>query len=325
MPKPQPTQLTKSRLLQEVEQVCKDKSATARVLDMESKLRERIDKHLGSLPTSGAKFQKFFTSPFVLLIHSRQNEYQRISQIEGDILPSKKFMSMETSAGRLIEDVTLPAYGWESVPSAMHTAGSSLDGRKIKGTTLDVATLKSGPRCLNDEMSENFADNILSYGPTWAQAVGAKTLNFQYGVLYGTKQISNKKDWHILRKLYEKASDRSDISFQETPEGRWSCRFTWGKGADRLAVTANIRIGLDWWTYLGGTTCFAELCIVLIRACVAPGNMDGPKHRYEETGRTGRGGVFHPGVSRQLLPCRYASGQYFCRYHGSPKPQIYRY
>jgi hypothetical protein len=33
-------------------------------------------------------------------------------------------------------------------------------------------------------------------------------------------------------------------------------------------VNATVRIGIDWWTYLGGETAWVELCIALIRACV---------------------------------------------------------
>ena len=86
----------------------------------------------------------------------------------------------------------------------MHTANSAIDGKKIAGDTLCLATLKSGPRCLNDEMSENFADAILANCEAWAGDAGKKELDFTYGVLYGTRKQSNKKDWHILRNLARK-------------------------------------------------------------------------------------------------------------------------
>jgi hypothetical protein len=60
----------------------------------------------------------------------------------------------------MIEDVALPVRGWQTVPGGMHTADSALDGKCLTGAVLKAVTLKSGPRCLNDEMSENFADNV---------------------------------------------------------------------------------------------------------------------------------------------------------------------
>src|SRR5690606_25962070 len=102
--------------------------------------------------------EEFNTSPFVLLIHARQRQYSKVSELERDILPAKQFSSMETSAGRMVEEVVLPVYGWQCVLSQMHTSYSAIDGKCVTPTTLCAATLKSGPRCLNDEMSENLAD-----------------------------------------------------------------------------------------------------------------------------------------------------------------------
>ncbi|MDG4555567.1 MAG: hypothetical protein P9E24_15165 [Candidatus Competibacter sp.] len=67
---------------------------------MENQFRRKIDSHITSLPEGDARFQKFNTSPYVLLIHARNRSYTRISEIESDILPAKQFSSMETSAGR---------------------------------------------------------------------------------------------------------------------------------------------------------------------------------------------------------------------------------
>ena len=52
----------------------------------------------------------------------------------------------------MIEEVVLPEYGWSVVPSEMHTANSALDGKKQEKKIFHLVTLKSGPRCLNDEM-----------------------------------------------------------------------------------------------------------------------------------------------------------------------------
>lgn len=269
--------LSKSSILAELQAVDRDPEATARVLAMEIDFRFRVDTFLDGLPLVSARFERFKTSPYVLLLHSALNNYTRVSQIEHDILPAKLFSSMETSAGKMIEQVTFPIYGWSSVPSRMHTPYSAIDGKRLAGPTLHVATLKSGPACLNDEMAENFADAILSYAPTWAAEHGVSTVDFSYGVLYGTKLGSNKKDWHILRNLLDKVGP---LAFSESPLGSWTATFV----HDGVTITATVRIGIDWWNFLGSSagiqTAAVEVWLALIRASIAAGAPDSASHAY---------------------------------------------
>jgi hypothetical protein len=272
LPKATAKQLSKHRLLEQLQAIDSSIESRDRVLSMENQFRRKIDSHITSLPERDALFQKFNTNPYVLLIHAKQKSYTKISEIESDILPAKQFSSMETSAGRMVEEVVLPAYGWECVASEMHTSNSALDGKKIERTLLRLATLKSGPRCLNDEMSENFADAIISHYRSWAREAGKTKIDFTYGVLYGTQKISNKKDWHILRNIKEKNPTAITID----PVNRWNCTFRAGK----VSVDVTVRIGLDWWEHLGGTNCFAEIFTALIRACISPGASDRNAHDY---------------------------------------------
>ncbi len=266
------TQLSKRNLLEQLRLIDASPASRDRILSMETHFRRKIDAHITTLPAGEALFQKFNTSPYVLLIHARQKNYTKISQIEDDILPAKQFSSMETSAGRMVEEVVLPAYGWTCVQSAMHTSNSALDGTKLEGDVLKLATLKSGPRCLNDEMSENFADAILSHSRAWAEVAAVTHIDFTYGVLYGTKKLSNKKDWHILRNINEKRPAATTID----PTGRWDCAFN----ENGVLVDVAVRIGLDWWEHLGGPHCFIEVFTALIRACIIPGVSDAHAHVY---------------------------------------------
>lgn len=274
LPKKKHHALSKSDLLARLAVVDSDSAARDRILMMESCFRRRMQLGLAALPTRNARFDRFRTSPYVLLMQALLNSYTRISEIEHDILPAKTFSSMETSAGRMIEEVVLPVYGWETVTSAMHTSESSLDGRKVSGDVLTVATLKSGPACLNDEMAENFADAILAHAPTWASEHGTKVVEFTYGVLYGTTRQSNKKDWHILRNLWDKVGGNN---FIESPQGRWRTSFV----HEDIEIRANIRIGTAWWEYLGGNfNTNIEFWTALIRACINVGPADPPGHKY---------------------------------------------
>lgn len=275
-----PTFFSKRRVIDDLILVDRDPAAWARILAMETGFRQRVSAHVASLPIANARLESFNTSPFVLLIYAKLHGFTKLSELEGHIPAAKLFSSIETSAGRMVEDVVLPVYGWQAVPSGMHSANSALDGKQLVGTTLRAATLKSGPRCLNDEMSENFADNVIQHGPNWLAANSATSLDFTYGVLYGTRAQSNKKDWHILRNISEKLPSGMVTQF---PWMRWDCGFILGNSA----ATATIRVGKDWWTYLGGSElCLTEVCVAMIRACVSPGIPD-PFHQQYAIGDLG--------------------------------------
>lgn len=272
LPRALSTTLSRRQLLAQLQLIDVSPEQRERVLRLETAFRRKIDSHIVSLPSEDSIFQKFNTSPYVLLIHARQKNYTKVSELEADILPAKQFSSMETSAGRMVEEVVLPEYGWQCVASEMHTSNSALDGKKRDGQIYRLATLKSGPRCLNDEMSENFADAILNNAETWANEGNVQEIDFTYGVLYGTKKQSNKKDWHILRNLKEKNPQGVIVD----PTNRWDCKVS----CNRIQVAVAIRIGLDWWAHLGGTHCFIEVFTALIRACINAGASDSGSHRY---------------------------------------------
>jgi hypothetical protein len=265
IPVPQSTVLRKIDYLAKLAEIDGDNDAKGRILAMENQFRARIQTHALGLPAADAVFKKFNTNPFVLLIHAFKSKVSSVNELERDILPAKLFSSYETSAGRMVEEIVLPHYGWECVPSGMHTASSALDGRKLGSTPYEIATLKSGPRCLNDEMSADFAEAILNHSASWAASVNAHELDFTYGVLYGTPNVSNKKDWHILRILAEKCQNRQNCSVVTLPAGQWATRVK----IENLSVSATVRIGLDWWEHLGGPNCLIEVLVAMIRACVA--------------------------------------------------------
>ena len=263
LPRPSRLALSKQSLLDELARVDSLSSSRDRVLLMETQLRQRISSHVATLPPESSTLRKFNTNPFVLMFYAKQKGFHYVSEIEKAILPAKLFSSMETSAGRMVQDIVLSAYGWQCVPSKMQSASSIIDGRKIDGEILKLATIKSGPRCLNDEMSKDLAADIVENAKVWADEAGVDHVDFTYGVLYGTPKQSNKKDWHILRNIVEMTGSRFVI---EHPRQKWNCSFK----TRGLQVDVAVRIGIDWWTYLGGPMAFMELICSLIRACVSP-------------------------------------------------------
>ena len=201
----QPLLLRKRDIFCSLARIDDDATARSRVLMMESEFRSKIEAHISGLPVATSQFSKFNTNPFVLMAYSKQKSYSHVRQIEQALIPAKVFSSMETSAGNMIQNVVLPVYRWEVVHSAMHSHESLLDGRKLDAanSTFIGATLKSGPRTLNDDMAKNIGNELVERAPLWAFSHGAKEVDFTYGVLYGTRKQSNKKDWHILRNIDE--------------------------------------------------------------------------------------------------------------------------
>jgi len=145
LPKSSSRSISKNELLCQLQRVDSKPERRERVLRLENAFRQKIKSHILSLPNDDAQFRKFNTSPYVLLIHAKQKNYTKVSEIESDILPAKQSSSMETSAGRMVEEVVLPEYGWSCVDSEMHTTNSALDGKKKEADMYRVVTLKSGP------------------------------------------------------------------------------------------------------------------------------------------------------------------------------------
>ena len=114
---------------------------------------------------------------------------------------------------------------------------------------------------------------ILSNCTAWAKEAGVNKIDFTYGVLYGTKKQSNKKDWHILRNISKKLPGR----MKETPANKWQCSFE----KDNVQVRVTIRIGVELWNYIAGhNLAFLEICTALIRSCIEPVNTKKGKHQY---------------------------------------------
>ena len=268
--------LDKANIFRRLKRIDNDRIARNRILVMENEFREKIETHIVSLPSKSSNLAKFNTNPFVLMFYSKQKSYSHVAEIEQDLVPNKAFSSMETSAGKMVEKVVLPVYGWEPVESTMHSHDSLLDGQKIvqKHNKFTGVTLKSGPRTLNDSMAKNIGTDLVQRAPSWAVNHRVKHVDFTYGVLYGTKKQSNKKDWHILRNIDEARPNQSKLNISH--KNAWSISYSDGP----LTVSATVRIGIEWWEYLGGEDTWLELCCALIRTCVAPTNRIPRSPRY---------------------------------------------
>ena len=276
IPRPKPRVMYRRDILSSLRNIDQSESSWNRISLMERSFAEGVARMNSKLPTSSSSFDDFNTNPYVLLMYAKGNHYTQILELEKDLVAAKVFSSIETAAGRLIEKVTLSCYGWAIPMSGMHTPYSAIDGIEMDERVGKFTTLKSGPRCLNDEMSENFGESVLTHSQRWAADYGVTNIDFTYGVLYGTPKKSNKKDWHILRNICEKAPNYN-ATVLDGPEHRWYCRVD----HNGLILRADVRIGIDWWRYLGGDSCALEVWIALIRACITPSHEPDPSVEYQ--------------------------------------------
>lgn len=277
LPRPTSIVLSKTELLECLARIDADLDAQKRITGMEADFRERIRVHLDSLAGSSKSFRKFNTNPFVLLFYSAQKEIRQVREIEEAIVPAKIFSSMETSAGRMVEQVVLSHYGWACVESAMHTTDSVIDGKMVDNDVLRLVTLKSGPRCINDSMTDSISSEVFKYASVWAKAAGVNKVEFTVGVLYGTPRMSNKKDWHILRKIAQSVSS-SKSKLIQSPNDGWQCRFQ----SDGVEITANVRIGKALWDSIGiHRDAYTEILVAAIRSCIEPTNRSQSQAAFE--------------------------------------------
>jgi hypothetical protein len=62
-----------------------------------------------------------------------------------------------------------------------------------------------------------------------------------------------------------------------SPDNRWNCKFR----KNGVTVTVTIRIGVELWNYVGGTSmAFLELCAAVIRACITPSDTQPSQHSF---------------------------------------------
>ncbi len=263
IPKPQSYIIKKSEIIKKLKEIDNNNESKKRILKLEVAIRNWIASHIAALPEKSSTLRKFNTNPFVLMFYTKQRGYSTIAELEKDILPAKLFSSMETSSGRMVQELILPVWDWKNVDSAMHSTGSVIDCIKKDKTVLNMITLKSGPRCLNDEMSKDIATDIVQHAEEWAESEKVDHIRFSYCVIYGTKKISNKKDWHILRNIVETVGQRY---VTVSPESRWDCSFN----LRNIRVDVNIKIGEEFWNDICGANALVEVCIALIRSCTIP-------------------------------------------------------
>jgi len=195
------TQTEVESFISAVELGC-DEKLLERIKSLSSKLRERMRLINARIPAIDGKS----TNPFVLAAYAELFGTKNLTQVDDIIAAAKVFSSIETAAGRVVEDVLPPFYGWTQVNSPGHTVLSEIDSAKVVGDTVYLVALKSGPMCINDSMVSQIANAISKHWKEWADHWGVKKVRYVVGMNYSTASNSNKKDWHIVRLSEENIS-----------------------------------------------------------------------------------------------------------------------
>ncbi|NJM81686.1 MAG: hypothetical protein HC844_03640 [Tabrizicola sp.] len=172
----------------------------ARMQQLQAALEARMRQINARSPAIDGKS----TNPFVLAAYAELFDIASLKQVDDIVAAAKVFSSLETAAGRVVEDVVPPFYGWAQVDSPGHTLLSEIDSARVKDGTVELIALKSGPMCINDSMVSQIANAVSNNWIAWAENYGVNDVRYIVGMNYSTARNSNKKDWHIVRLAQER-------------------------------------------------------------------------------------------------------------------------
>lgn len=178
-----------------------------RVAQLETALEARMRQINARTPAIDGKS----TNPFVLAAYAQLFDVQHLKQVDDIVAAAKVFSSIETAAGRVVEDVIPPFYGWQQIDSPGHTVLSEIDSARVSNDVVELIALKSGPMCINDSMVSQIANAVSSHWTSWADEWNVDNVRYIVGMNYSTAKNSNKKDWHIVRLAQERLEQRGAI------------------------------------------------------------------------------------------------------------------
>jgi hypothetical protein len=200
----------------------------------------------------------------VLAAYAHLFDVQHLKQVDEIVAAAKVFSSIETAAGRVVEDVIPPFYGWQQIDSPGHTVLSEIDSARVVGDTVELVALKSGPMCINDSMVSQIANAVANHWVAWSDHWEVDKVRYIVGMNYSTARSSNKKDWHIVRLAQERAAEHGAniTSSCSTPQGNRPLAhpfFEAELGGKNLRVET--MQGRALWAHIGGgDDAFLEIC-----------------------------------------------------------------
>ena len=209
------------------------------------------------------------TNPFVLAAYSSLFGVHTLKQVDEIVAAAKVFSSIETAAGRVVEDVIPPSFGWAQVNSPGHTVLSEIDSARVVNGTAELVALKSGPMCINDSMVSQISNAVATNWKAWADHWGVSSVRYIVGMNYSTAKNSNKKDWHIVRLAEERSAQLgATVTSSCTRTGTRlpiaSSFFEAREGGKSLRV--EVMQGRNLWAHMAGESdAFLQICWSMVR------------------------------------------------------------
>ena len=232
----------------------------ARISQLEHSLEARMRQINARAPAIDGKS----TNPFVLAAYACLFDVQSLDQVDDIVAAAKVFSSIETAAGRVVEDVIPPFYGWNQINSPGHTVLSEIDSARVVGDTVELVALKSGPMCINDSMVSQIANAIGTHWAAWSDHWGVDKVRYIVGMNYSTAKNSNKKDWHIVRLAQERLFAQGaniTCSCTSPQQNRPLAHSFFEATLGTKTLRAETLQGRALWAHIGGTEdAFLEIC-----------------------------------------------------------------
>jgi hypothetical protein len=236
-------------------------TALARVQTLTKEISKRIDASKPASPAIDGKK----TNPFVLAAHSRNASLQSPIDLDAGLSAAKEFSSLETSLGKVVEDIVPAIYGWKQVPSQSHTLLSEIDSAKVVGTVVHLAALKSGPACMNDSMVNRIGSAVADNCIQWAKHWNVTSLEYTVGMNYSTFKSSNKKDWYAVHLAEESLKSKGAIIVTSCVNPPDQARAGFEAQIQGITIKMNVKQGKTFWDYIAipEPDAYLELCCAL--------------------------------------------------------------
>lgn len=268
-----------------------NKTSEDRVSKISENWSEYLKPNVGNTIKQKEDIDDYRLNPYAITAIAGILDLDTAEDISQFIFGSKLYMSLETAFGKSVENIVLPIYpippataGWEEHPEKKREMQSDsrtedliwqdVDKYCVIGNTAYITTVKSGPRTLNEDITDSIKDDIAGHSETWLEGTQkhhpeVEELNVTIGLTYGTDHSTNNKEMRILLKLVEKG-------FKEIDRNNKPGII---QHPDNDVITVESRVGIDFWSYIGNPQnpanaeyVFLEVLLGMIEAADSTGD-----------------------------------------------------
>jgi len=231
------------------------------------------------------------TNPYVLITSATLMDLSDPQRFAEFLFNNKLYMGLETSFGKSIEGILVSEYPigaskahrWtepnEKIAESHALAGldredkakrrtvsvwREIDKSCIAGNRRYLATIKSGPNCINDTQVEAMKNAIADHHETWMKMTrknhpGVNRIDIVIGLTYGTDRTTNNKENQILVKLLEHG-------FEEEDRARKPGVLI---DSESRSIRVYRHIGQDFWGFIGNPSSPSKTPFVYLEVLLA--------------------------------------------------------